>query len=81
MLTYIAKMPCRFCGKPFEISDAIPIDLIEPSRIHALTREGVIVRLEIDDKPSAEEAPVETAAEPEQATAEEKHSGRKKGAK
>ena len=51
MLKYIAKMPCRFCGNPFEIGDTIPTDLIEPSRIHALTREGVIVQIEIDDKP------------------------------
>ena len=47
MLKYIAKMPCRFCGNPFEIGDTIPTDLIEPSRIHALTREGVIVQIEI----------------------------------
>jgi hypothetical protein len=81
MLKYIAKMPCRFCGNPFEIGDTIPTDLIEPSRIHALTREGVIAQIEIDDKPSEDEAPAEAAAEPEKVTSEEKPVGRKKGAK
>lgn len=81
MLKYIAKMPCRFCGNPFEIGDTIPTDLIEPSRIHALIREGVIVQIEIDDKPGEDEAPVEAAAEPEKVTTEEKPVGRKKGAK
>ena len=81
MLKYIAKMPCRFCGNPFEIGDTIPTDLIEPSRIHALTREGVIVQIEIDDKPGEDEAPVEAAWEPEKVTTEEKARRQEEGRK
>ena len=81
MLKYTAKIPCRFCGNPFEVGDTIPAELIEPSRTHALIREGVIARVEIDDKPVAAEASAEENTEPEQVKAEGKPGNRKKGAK
>lgn len=81
MLKYIAKMPCRFCGNPFEVGNTIPAELIEPSRTHALIREGVIARVEIDDKTVAAEVSAEENTEPEQVKAEGKPSNRKKGAK
>ena len=81
MFKYIAKAPCRFCGQPFAKVAEVPTELIEPTRISALMREGTLERME-----AAETVETGTALEPEVQPDEPqvekvKSSGRKRGTK
>ena len=54
MKKYIARKPCRFREKGYIIGEEIPANEIDPSRVKALVKFGLISELEETDSPMPE---------------------------
>ena len=63
MKKYYAKKPCRFGNSTYIIGDEIPANEIDPNRVKALVKYGVISEDDVPDEQPAKTQPVIPVAE------------------
>ena len=69
MKTYVAAKSCKFADKVYQIGETVPVEVIDPNRVCALLKYGIIQETEIEEPVVAEhvdepiaEAPKKTQA-------------------